>query len=76
MTTPFAATSYDFTEFVPARNYIAGAFHEASGDTVQDVVNPRFGQAMSHSLGERRGIHRLCHVLAPIDEALVKVALD
>ena len=30
----------------------------------------------SSDLGDRRGIHRLGHFLAPLDEALVQVALD
>ena len=49
MTLPrFAATSYDFTEYVPARNWIGGAWREATGTpTSQPVPNPRWGRAMS-----------------------------
>jgi len=34
------------------------------------------GQALAKALGDRRGIHRFGHFLAPLDEALVQVALD
>jgi imidazoleglycerol-phosphate dehydratase len=34
------------------------------------------GQALAQALGERRGIHRFGHFVAPLDEALVQVALD
>ena len=34
------------------------------------------GQALAQALGDRRGIHRFGHFLAPLDEALVQVALD
>ena len=49
MTLPrFAATSYDFTEYVPARNWIGGAWREAQGaPPAQPVPNPRWGRAMS-----------------------------
>jgi malonate-semialdehyde dehydrogenase (acetylating)/methylmalonate-semialdehyde dehydrogenase len=43
----FKATNYDFTEFVPARNYIGGTWCDPSGTGTLDVVNPRHGQAMS-----------------------------
>jgi imidazoleglycerol-phosphate dehydratase len=54
----------------------------ATGDTHIDDhhsnedVGIAFGQALSQALGERRGIHRFGHFLAPLDEALVQVALD
>ncbi|MFO0831695.1 MAG: CoA-acylating methylmalonate-semialdehyde dehydrogenase [Phycisphaerales bacterium] len=46
--TTFAARSNDFTTFIPARNYIGGAWCDprATRDR-QDVINPRFGKAMS-----------------------------
>ncbi len=49
MTLPrFAATSYDFTEYVPARNWIGGAWREAAGKPAsQPVPNPRWGRPMS-----------------------------
>ncbi len=49
MTLPrFAATSYEFTEYVPARNWIGGAWRDAAGDPPsQPVPNPRWGRAMS-----------------------------
>jgi imidazoleglycerol-phosphate dehydratase len=34
------------------------------------------GQALAQALGERRGIQRFGHFVAPLDEALVQVALD
>jgi imidazoleglycerol-phosphate dehydratase len=39
-------------------------------------VGIALGQALAQALGERRGIHRFGHFLAPLDEALVQVALD
>jgi imidazoleglycerol-phosphate dehydratase len=54
----------------------------ATGDThiddhhTNEDVGIAFGQALSQALGERRGIHRFGHFLAPLDEALVQVALD
>ena len=44
----FAARSYEFTEFVPARNWIAGAWQEpAAGAPRLDVPNPRWGRPMA-----------------------------
>ena len=44
----FSAKSYDFTEFVPARNYIDGVWADpASAKTTLEVLNPRFGKAMA-----------------------------
>jgi malonate-semialdehyde dehydrogenase (acetylating)/methylmalonate-semialdehyde dehydrogenase len=45
--TTFNATSYDFTEFAPANNYIGGEWVEPKGRERIDVINPRFGKAMS-----------------------------
>ncbi|NJL82311.1 MAG: imidazoleglycerol-phosphate dehydratase HisB [Chloroflexaceae bacterium] len=39
-------------------------------------VGITLGQALSQSLGDRQGIQRFGHFLAPLDEALVQVALD
>jgi imidazoleglycerol-phosphate dehydratase len=55
---------------------------EASGDLhiddhhTNEDVGIALGQALAQALGERRGIHRFGHFLAPLDEALVQVALD
>jgi len=43
----FAATSYDFTEFVPARNLIAGKWVNPSSNETHNVVNPRHGKTIS-----------------------------
>ena len=54
----------------------------ARGDThiddhhTNEDVGIAFGQALARALGDRRGIHRFGHFLAPLDEALVQVALD
>jgi imidazoleglycerol-phosphate dehydratase len=54
----------------------------ASGDThiddhhTNEDVGIALGQAIAQALGERRGIHRFGHFLAPLAEALVQVALD
>ncbi|MEI8249831.1 MAG: imidazoleglycerol-phosphate dehydratase HisB [Synechococcus sp. ELA057] len=55
---------------------------EATGDThiddhhTNEDVGIAFGQALAQALGDRRGIHRFGHFVAPLDEALVQVALD
>jgi len=43
----FTATSYDFTEYIPATNFIGGEWCEASGTETLPVINPRWGKAMS-----------------------------
>tara|TARA_Y100001968_G_scaffold272812_1_gene265229 strand:+ start:12931 stop:13539 length:609 start_codon:yes stop_codon:yes gene_type:complete len=54
----------------------------ANGDTFIDDhhtnedVGIAIGQALSKALGDRSGIHRFGHFLAPLDEALVQVVLD
>lgn len=55
---------------------------KASGDTHIDDhhsnedVGIAVGQALAKALGERRGIQRFGHFVAPLDEALVQVVLD
>lgn len=39
-------------------------------------VGITLGQALHQALGDRKGIHRFGHFIAPLDEALVQVALD
>ena len=54
----------------------------AAGDThiddhhTNEDVGIAFGQALSKALGNRKGINRFGHFLAPLDEALVQVVLD
>lgn len=48
MSTTFPATNYDFTTFTPARNLIGGTWKDpATSRQKIDVVNPRYGRAMS-----------------------------
>ncbi len=55
---------------------------EATGDThiddhhTNEDVGIALGQALSNCLGERKGIYRFGHFIAPLDEALVEVVLD
>ncbi len=55
---------------------------KADGDTHIDDhhsnedVGIAFGQALSEALGDRKGINRFGHFVAPLDEALVEVVLD
>ncbi|MFM7086471.1 MAG: imidazoleglycerol-phosphate dehydratase HisB [Cyanobium sp.] len=55
---------------------------EATGDIqiddhhTNEDVGIAIGQALAQALGDRKGIHRFGHFLAPLDEALVQVALD
>jgi imidazoleglycerol-phosphate dehydratase len=39
-------------------------------------VGITFGQAIAKALGDRKGIVRFGHFIAPLDEALIQVALD
>lgn len=39
-------------------------------------VGITLGQALNQALGDRKGIHRFGHFVAPLDEALIQVALD
>ncbi len=54
----------------------------AEGDThiddhhTNEDVGIALGQALSKALGDRKGINRFGHFIAPLDEALVQVALD
>jgi malonate-semialdehyde dehydrogenase (acetylating)/methylmalonate-semialdehyde dehydrogenase len=43
----FNASSYDFTEYIPARNFIGGAWREPSGAEEQPIFNPRHGKPMA-----------------------------
>jgi len=45
--TTFTATSYEFTEFAPANNWIGGEWVDPKGKERIDVINPRHGKAMS-----------------------------
>jgi malonate-semialdehyde dehydrogenase (acetylating) / methylmalonate-semialdehyde dehydrogenase len=44
---PFPARSYDFAEYVPARNWIGGEWRDAAGKKTLPVENPRHGKPMS-----------------------------
>lgn len=52
MSTPllpkFAATSYDFVEYVPCKNWIAGQWRDAADARTIPVENPRWGKALSN----------------------------
>jgi imidazoleglycerol-phosphate dehydratase len=54
----------------------------ATGDIVIDDhhtnedVGITLGQALAKALGDRKGIRRFGHFIAPLDEALVEVVLD
>ncbi|MEM9541169.1 MAG: imidazoleglycerol-phosphate dehydratase HisB [Cyanobacteria bacterium P01_E01_bin.42] len=55
---------------------------EATGDIeiddhhTNEDVGITLGMALAQALGDRKGIHRFGHFLAPLDEALVQVVLD
>ncbi len=46
MPQPFPAKSYAFTEYVPVKNWIGGAWREGSVGSWLDIENPRHGKAM------------------------------
>ncbi len=52
-----------------------GDLHIDDHHTNEDV-GITLGQCISKALGDRKGIYRFGHFLAPLDEALVQVALD
>ncbi|MEC4895293.1 MAG: imidazoleglycerol-phosphate dehydratase HisB [Oscillatoria sp. PMC 1051.18] len=55
---------------------------QATGDLeiddhhTNEDVGITIGQAICRALGSRKGIHRFGHFIAPLDEALIQVALD
>ncbi len=55
---------------------------QATGDVeiddhhTNEDVGITLGQAIAKALGDRKGIHRFGNFLAPLDEALIQVALD
>ena len=55
---------------------------QAKGDTHIDDhhsnedVGIAFGQCLSKAIGDRKGLNRFGHFVAPLDEALVQVVLD
>ena len=55
---------------------------QAIGDThiddhhTNEDVGIALGKAFAESLGEKKGINRFGHFLAPLDEALIQVSLD
>lgn len=52
-----------------------GDLHIDDHHTNEDV-GITLGQALDQALGDRRGIYRFGHFVAPLDESLVQVALD
>jgi len=52
-----------------------GDLHVDSHHTVEDVALA-LGRALTQALGERKGIRRYSHCIYPMDETLVRVALD
>ncbi|UXX84115.1 imidazoleglycerol-phosphate dehydratase HisB [Roseovarius pelagicus] len=53
----------------------AGDLHIDDHHTVEDV-GIALGQALNEALGDKRGIHRYGSCLLPMDDALVRAALD
>ena len=55
---------------------------QASGDIeiddhhTNEDVGITLGQAIAQAVGDRKGIHRFGHFVAPLDESLIQVALD
>jgi imidazoleglycerol-phosphate dehydratase len=55
---------------------------EATGDThiddhhTNEDVGITLGQAIAKAMGDRRGITRFGHFMAPLDEALIQISLD
>ena len=49
---------------------------EIDDHNTNEDVGITLGQALAEALGDRRGINRFGHFIAPLDEALVQVTLD
>jgi imidazoleglycerol-phosphate dehydratase len=49
---------------------------EIDAHHTNEDVGITFGQALTQALGDRQGIVRFGHFIAPLDEALIQVALD
>ena len=47
MGTPFQATSYDFTQYTSAQNWIGGKWVDAQNTEKLEVINPRYGKSMA-----------------------------
>lgn len=50
--------------------------YEIDDHHTNEDVGITLGQAIAQAIGDRKGIHRFGHFVAPLDEALVQVALD
>ena len=50
--------------------------YEIDDHHTNEDVGITLGQAIAKAIGDRKGIHRFGHFVAPLDEALVQVALD
>jgi imidazoleglycerol-phosphate dehydratase len=55
--------------------HAAGDIHVDAHHTIEDT-GLALGAALLQALGDRRGITRIAHVVQPMDEALVLVAVD
>lgn len=53
----------------------SGDLHVDDHHTVEDC-GIALGQALDRALGDRRGIRRFAHAMAPLDEALARVVVD
>jgi imidazoleglycerol-phosphate dehydratase len=80
-----AATGIPFLDHMLHQIASHGLFDlevEATGDLeiddhhTNEDVGITLGQALHKALGDRKGIVRFGHFLAPLDEALIQVALD
>lgn len=50
--------------------------YEIDDHHTNEDVGITLGQAIAKAIGDRKGIHRFGHFVAPLDEALVQVSLD
>ncbi|MEM1367229.1 MAG: imidazoleglycerol-phosphate dehydratase HisB [Cyanobacteria bacterium P01_H01_bin.15] len=55
---------------------IADGDLEIDDHHTNEDVGITLGQVLHEALGDRKGIHRFGHFVAPLDEALIEVALD
>lgn len=55
---------------------LAKGDYEIDDHHTNEDVGITLGQAIAKALGDRKGIQRFGHFVAPLDEALVQVALD
>lgn len=70
-----AQLTYESSNFCFSQIEAKGDYHIDDHHTNEDV-GISLGMALAKALGDKKGIRRFGHFVAPLDEALVEVVLD